>query len=561
MQETRTERRFTKTLYFEQLKCSSGEAMKFCPNCGIELKFQQAKFCPECGAPLSNNESPKTGSPISKSFEEPTIPGADINVYELGKKLEDVVESIYKSKGYVTQRRQRIEGESGTKSEIDIVAKRGNRIIAIECKNYTDAVGIDKVRDFSEKLRDLHLEGVFIALSGLTQGAEQFAESRHIETIDSGELMEKWWTISVGRGESARGQSLILEYALPLNVSFTQATKINLLNKEKVKVSGAELIFHPYFFAEYAFKAQFKDPTKELHKFQDSDKLFVDALDGKVLNPMPEKGLGILKAIKNISSSSARAENARTQKLLTELKSKNPLPHYNIQIEENYRANKLKPAISLKQATESVLDFVIQKNTTEIAYTPKSQEDEWLSQSHKVTFIPKRSDIRILNKDVVILPRWSIEFESSKRTYRREILACSGAVLEDTMLYCPKHFRIGAISFSQKQSIAVCEVCGESLCEEHVTRCAICNKWLCEEDGFECEACKNRFCKEHEHLECPICGGQICYSCVKTCPICHSSYSPNHSVTCDKCKRSLCPSCVMTTGLIRKNRICKNCGK
>ena len=159
--------------------------MKFCPNCGIELKFQQAKFCPECGTLLSSNESQKADSPNSKIYEELTIPVAEINVYDLGKKLEDVVERIYKSKGYATQRRQRIEGESGTKSEIDIVAKRGNKIIAIECKNYSFAVGIDKVRDFSEKLRDLHLEGVFIALSGLTRDAEQFAESRHIETIDS----------------------------------------------------------------------------------------------------------------------------------------------------------------------------------------------------------------------------------------------------------------------------------------------------------------------------------------------------------------------------------------
>ena len=156
-------------------------SMKFCPNCGIELKFQQAKFCPECGTPLSNNDSQKTDSPNSKTFIQEPTSVAEINVYELGKKLEDVVESIYKSKGYVTQRRQRIEGESGTKSEIDIIAKKSNRLIAIECKNYTNAVGIDKVRDFSEKIRDLHLEGVFIALSGLI--LETLNNSRNLVTL------------------------------------------------------------------------------------------------------------------------------------------------------------------------------------------------------------------------------------------------------------------------------------------------------------------------------------------------------------------------------------------
>lgn len=127
--------------------------MKYCPNCGNELRFAQSKFCPECGANLLPNETPqetqRSNPRVSQEVLE-EIP--EVNVYELGKKLEDVVESIYRSKGYSTTRRQRIVGKSGTKSEIDIIARRGTRTIAIECKNYSSAVGIEKVRDFSEKL-------------------------------------------------------------------------------------------------------------------------------------------------------------------------------------------------------------------------------------------------------------------------------------------------------------------------------------------------------------------------------------------------------------------------
>ena len=536
--------------------------VKFCPNCGNELKFQQAKFCPECGASLATNvfQNEDSSNP-NLADDSPKEEMPEINVYELGNKLEEVVETIYKSKGYITHRRQRITGKSGTKSEIDIIAQRGTRVIAIECKNFSGAVGIEKVRDFSEKLRDLELDGVFVSLNGLTQDAEQFAESRHIETMDSGELAEKWLTISVGRVESVKGQSISLNYALPVNVSFTQATKIDLINKQKVRISESELIFHPYFIAEYFFSSLFRDPTKKLHKFKDSGILFVDALDGKVLNQLPEKGLGVLKALKTLSSSTTRTENARTKKLLTELKNNKNFAHYKIQIEENYKVKELKPAISPKQAYEAAINFIIQKNTFEVSYTPNSEKNESIPQSRHVTFMLKRNDIRLLRRDVAIVPRWSIEFESSNRTYRREVLACSGEVLEDTMIYCPKHFRIGAFSLIQKRTVAVCDVCGKALCEDHVKPCAICEKWLCEDDAFECEVCKNRFCKEHEHLDCSTCNGQICIACLSSCPICHTAYSPNHSVTCDKCEQIVCPNCAITSGLIRKNRTCKKCAQ
>ena len=436
--------------------------MKYCPNCGNQLKFEQAKFCPECGTNLvaANNDHEETR--LKNKFNDQSVSeeAPEINVYELGKKLEDVVENIYKSKGYSTTRRQRVVGNSGTKSEIDIIAKRGSIIIAIECKNYSSAVGIDKVRDFSEKLRDIELDGVFISLNGLTSEAEQFAEHAHIETIDSGELMEKWWAISVGRIESTKGQSLTLDFALPVNIGFSQATKVDLFNKEKIELVDAELIFHPYFFAKYSFNSVFKDPTKHLHKFGDDGTLFVDALDGKVLNQLPEKGLGIISSLKTFSSSTARAENARTKKILAELQNKNPTTRYDIDIEQNYRSNKLKPAISITQALNVIMEFIIKKNTFEIAYTPKNQEDEFIPKSNHVTFVPKKNEIRILRKDVVVVPRWSIEFESVNKSYRREILACSGQVLEDTMSYCPKHFKIGSFTFSQKRNIAACEVCG-----------------------------------------------------------------------------------------------------
>ena len=556
--------------------------MKYCPYCRCELKFQQAKFCHECGADLFGSEKTSIPEPISKedsmqpiqwkesisqsfnasNFPERTMPKFNIN--ELGTKLEAVVEKIYQSRGYSTQRRQKIIGQSGTPNEIDVVAKKGTRVLAIECKNHSSVVGIEPVRDFNAKLTEIGLggKGVFVAYTGLSRGAEEYAQFHRIEIMSNDELEEKWLSISIGRTESIKGQSLSLEHTLPINVSFSHATTIKLTNKEKVKVSDAELIFHPYFLVQYNFSTNYIDPSKGLHKLSDRGAVFIDALNGKILNEQAEKGLGLLKVMKKITSANSKFESARTKHLISELKDKNPLLHYDLQIEEDYHCNYQKPEISERQAIESAMQFIIEKNTTQISYVPKShQPDEFMPQVKYVNYAPRKKDIQLFRRDIVIVPRWSIEFESKNSTYRREVLACSGIVLEDTMAYCPNHFKIGSIEFFKKQSVAVCETCGKALCEEHIRPCTLCGKWLCSEHSFDCEVCKNRFCLEHEHIQCSFCIGKICYTCLATCSVCKTQYSPNHSVNCDLCGRLTCPKCIITTGLIRKNRTCINCSK
>lgn len=487
-----------------------------------------------------------------------------VSIFELGNRLEEVVEKILQARGFETERRRRLEGKSGTRSEIDIVAKKAGKTYAVECKNYSGRVGIEKVRDFSQKLQDLGSEwnGLFVSLYGFTNDASQFAQYRRIQTWGHDEISEKWLAISVGRLESRKGQSLVLEYALPLNLGYFQATEINLQNKDKVKVSDAELIYHPYFAIEYSFKDQIKDPSKQWHKFEDRDTLFVDALDGDVLNPMPTSGIGwVTKVLKTVASRSAREEDERNKKLLQELRSYQPQREYPLNIENEYQVNKLKPVITPNQAVKSSIEYVIEKNTQKINYHPRTEEDSYFQKTESITYVPKKNAIRIVRKDVVVVPRWSVEFDSLGTSYVKEILACSGAVLEDTLSYCPKHFKLGAITIISKKAVAVCEICGQSLCEDHVTRCPTCNKWLCEEDGISCSSCHNRYCREHITLTCPICTSAICDSCMTTCPICNTNYGRNHTVTCDQCKTLVCPNCVTTAGFIRKTRTCKKCAK
>jgi hypothetical protein len=60
-----------------------------------------------------------------------------------------MVEQILKNKGFSTERRMKLRGQSGTLHEIDVLAKRENDVLAVECKNYGEArlVSIKEVRD------------------------------------------------------------------------------------------------------------------------------------------------------------------------------------------------------------------------------------------------------------------------------------------------------------------------------------------------------------------------------------------------------------------------------
>ena len=537
----------------------------------MKLEFENAKFCPECGFSLTKGEV-STKEEILTKKEIPTkeaVLGGQSeekpsgSVFDLGNKLEEVVEKILQANGYETERRKRVHGKSGTLSEIDIIGRKNGKTVAVECKNFSQPVGIEKVRDFAYKLKDVGCgwKGVFAAYNDFTDSAEQLAQSENIETWHHDEISEKFLALSVGREEARyRGQSLLLQYALPLKVSFDQISQVNLLNKDKVMVSNVQLVYHPYYKIEYIFRAIFKDPIKETHKFEDGDILFIDALDARVLNPMPEKGLGMVKkVIKVLASRSARAESERTKKLMQELKNNRSVGAYSLDVKADYTVTNLKPQVTPSQATESSINFIIEKNTTEVRYQPESEDDEYSTGSESVTFIPKKRDIRIIRKDIVLVPKWSAEFDAFGIIYNKEILGCSGVPLEDTISFCPKHLKIGAISIISKRTIAVCEVCGLSLCEDHVKQCPICNKWLCEEHGAQCSECKKQFCKEHIAMICPICGSPLCDACATVCPICNRKYGRHHAVSCDQCRTIICPNCVSTTGLIRKRRTCKKC--
>nr|WP_319376126.1 restriction endonuclease [uncultured Methanoregula sp.] len=538
--------------------------MKFCPECGAKQEGSP-KFCPECGTKFPPSpESPEVSSPVPSSSElvssiPKSTPQPAINSHELGLRLEEVVESIYKADGYTTQSRQHMKGAvRGYNNEIDILATRGNEKIAIECKNFKSPVGISQVRDFSVKIQDLGpgWRGVFVGYSDFTEDASQFAESRNIETLDRDEVKEKWFALSVGRS-GKRGEKISIEHGLPVNTGFIPATQLDLINAEKVVISDVKLIYHPYIRYPYHFNKVFLDPMKGKHTFDDRGTVVIDLLDNEILNSSEVRDVGgIAQALTQTFTTKGRQENARRKLILHEVLDNIPLSDITLTIGQDYRVTKLVVNFSKRDVNRIALEYVIDKNSRRVTYSVDS--GSMFPETRNVDFIPEKKDIALDTGEVVYVPKWQIYFNAFGTVYTREVLACSGKTLEDTIAYCPNHFKIGVLEIRKKNS-AVCEKCGSAFCDAHIRQCAVCKIQICENHSVICSSCKKAFCEEHISKICGICGELVCDECAHVCKICEKEVGKEHLVKCDSCGSDVCPNCVTISGLIKKKATCKKC--
>jgi len=195
---------------------------KFCPECGTRLPIETAKFCHECGTSLSLLTSPppdvvqpqepgpvqqepaemQVKEPVTDTYAEMEDDASDVhlsvNISELGKKLEEHVEEMFRGLGYRTQRNVRF-GQNGPRHyAIDVVAQKDAELIAIGCHHGSQPAGMEEVTQFSQKLLWMNEDteatwhGIFIAFSNFTPEAESVAQQRNIEPWGRDVITEKW---------------------------------------------------------------------------------------------------------------------------------------------------------------------------------------------------------------------------------------------------------------------------------------------------------------------------------------------------------------------------------
>jgi hypothetical protein len=389
--------------------------MKFCSECGSELLVGPTKFCHNCGANLwyAINDSER------REIEQP-------NIYSLGVKLEQMVEQILKTKGFSTERRLKLTGESGATHETDVLAKRETDVLAVECKNYCEArsVGIKELRDFQSKIQDLPQinHAMFITNIKFTSGVEDFAKHNHIELWDGEKLRKDFYLLNLGRLGSTQTAELaaeVFDCALPVLTQYSKVAKLLLVNPHAASIVEATLVLHPYFV--FTYEADVKKGLLRREKVREYGKRIVDATNKKIIQGT-EKETSYKDYIYHFFSKNDE-QNQESEDILDEMEKTQTIEdlnniewrsHYEIKHSSEYAINALECKVASNAAERMVLEDIVKG---------KNVEDE---------------DVRISKHSLIYVPKWLINIESKTINYRREILPASETVLIDEIAFCPK---------------------------------------------------------------------------------------------------------------------------
>lgn len=175
-------------------------------------------------------------------------------------------------------------------------------------------------------------------------------------------------------------------------------------------------------------------------------------------------------------------------------------------------------------------------------------------------YVPRNDEIVLNDTRPIFVPLWELGFSSSGRIHARRMLAGSGTMLEDTITVCPNHLLKSLVKIQRKTTSAVCDVCGDALCDKHIVQCSMCGKWLCDNHNVQCSSCGQRYCNEHLSVACNICNQLICHTCSNPCQICGRLICEKHRTICSVCTRVTCSICSTTRGaFMKKKSVCRSC--
>ncbi len=103
-----------------------------------------------------------------------------------GHSFERAVARLYEGFGYSTTV-SREGGDGG----IDIILKKDNDVIAVQCKAHNKAVGPAVARDlYGTMVSKGYKHGMIVSKNGFTKGVHEFIAGKNIELVDLQQLME-----------------------------------------------------------------------------------------------------------------------------------------------------------------------------------------------------------------------------------------------------------------------------------------------------------------------------------------------------------------------------------
>ena len=424
--------------------------MSFCPTCG-EIIQPNALFCYYCNSNLTpkNNVNIYNNNPRDQS-----------NTYNLGINLESFVEDTVLRIGYTnTEKRKRIEGISGTLHEIDILAYKGEIIVALECKNYTIQVGIKEIRDFKSKLDLPHIsEWIFVTNSRFTPEAINYANHYNIRLWGGENLSKIHYLSSIGRltNNSSKQKSenekeeneITIDNILPVLLQYDALKKIKLVNPQQASIVKSELVFFPFYVINFSIKEQKKKWLGRTENISDNEIFIVNAIDGKILTDRIPQGdikpfLFSKSNKKELDDKFTIDEQIRNheENLIIET-IKNTVPRKNYKIKRNSQFN-----------------IIIQKSSYPIEAAERRIVEEIVDR-RKIGY----DDVSVSGQSEVYVPKWSLIIETIGLTYKRESIASNNFIFRDEIDLCPKDS-----SKDVRKTYAICEMCGAAICSKHIS--------------------------------------------------------------------------------------------
>lgn len=366
--------------------------MVFCGNCGKKASDNE-KFCIHCGAKLKEltiEVTKEVGEIIKEELREQTVDPAQKLVEDevsfikqttkdLGNKLEEMVEKIFRDQGYETKTRQKLLGSSGAYNEIDVLATRKSVKIAIECKNYSEErkVGIKEMRDFIAKLDDLDIHrGIFVTSSYFSNESRSWAENnpseKSIELWDREDLMHQVMTISLGRNSKTNllTKTVKVENSLPIQGSIDDYTILHLKNKDKITIKKREISFRPIYVVSFYLHEEFRAPDKQVYSHHNEGNYYIDGLTGRILFRSDKTG----EEEYDISK--------EEKQMISDLREMEPQM---IEVEEKPQTTifVLKPTVDKKNAEFQVRNQIANDNKSIIEYEVKRGKDEYETLDQK----------------------------------------------------------------------------------------------------------------------------------------------------------------------------------
>jgi hypothetical protein len=157
-----------------------------------------------------------------------------------GHALEAEIETFFSLSGYQARRNVLLEGRSGGRHEIDVLAEKDDGItafsLAVECKAWQQPIEKETVSKLAYVLADAGLnKGIIVSLGGWRLGAEQSAAQLGIELWGPEELERRLGQVTLAR---LNGASAPAKRALGLRPTISSEQALQLVRGENRGLLG-----------------------------------------------------------------------------------------------------------------------------------------------------------------------------------------------------------------------------------------------------------------------------------------------------------------------------------